>query len=97
MEFPGVYGISKSGSKIIGIMRILILGASGLIGHRLMLTLREHFQDVFATIHGDRKEFSHLNIYDSNTFDHIDVRDFQRLESVMISTSPEVIINCVGL
>ena len=78
-------------------MRILILGASGLIGHRLFLTLREHYQDVFSTIHGDLTEFSQLKIYDSNTFDKTDVRDFPRLESIMNSVNPDIIINCVGI
>ena len=78
-------------------MRILILGASGLIGHRLMLTLREHFPDVFSTIHGDRNELSHLKIFDSNTFYNTDIRDFARLESIMTSTNPDIIINCVGI
>jgi dTDP-4-dehydrorhamnose reductase len=78
-------------------MKILILGASGLIGHRLFLTLREYFQDVFCTLHGDHNEFSHLKIFNSNTFDNMDIRDFSRLESIMISTNPDIIINCVGI
>lgn len=78
-------------------MRILILGASGLIGHKLFQGLTENFE-VFATLHKSKSEYGHLSLFSKdNVIDKIDVSDFENLKGVLFSVNPDVILNCVGI
>ncbi|MFK7903320.1 MAG: dTDP-4-dehydrorhamnose reductase family protein [Nitratireductor sp.] len=80
-------------------MRILILGVSGLIGHKLYQKLKARFGDVHGTLHGDGAAFAWTRLFDgSNIFKNVDVRDFDALEkNVLSKLQPDVILNCAGL
>ena len=79
-------------------MRILILGVSGLIGHKLYQKLGDRFGDVFGTLHGSRDRFGWTGMFDGpEIFDNVDVRDFQRLEGILQSINPDVVLNCAGI
>lgn len=79
-------------------MKIMILGASGLIGHKLLRRLSERFGDVYGTLHGDRERFSWTGLYSGkNIFDHVDARDFPRIKRLLDEISPDVVLNCIGI
>jgi dTDP-4-dehydrorhamnose reductase len=79
-------------------MKILILGGTGLIGHKLWIELSRRFQDVFTIIHGKKKLFNKYGWYDTNkVIDYIDIMDFQKLEGIFYSVQPDVILNCIGI
>jgi len=79
-------------------MRILVLGCSGLIGHKLLLKFSERFTDVNGFMRKDRKElsvFPQLNTV--NIIDHADVNDTVHLEGILHAIDPDVILNCIGI
>lgn len=78
-------------------MRILILGVSGLIGHRLFQRLSlDH--EVFGTLHKSKYAYGHISYLSSqNIIECIDVLQLDILKGVIYSINPEVIINCVGI
>jgi len=78
-------------------MKILILGVSGLIGHNILRELNAEFE-VFGTLHKSKKNYGSLNLFSGdNIIENVDVKDFESLEVILSSVSPDVILNCVGI
>lgn len=76
-------------------MKILILGATGMLGHRLYQTLRPRF-DTYATIRGDVQGAPPF--FDSDRL--IGETDATRIETVerAISTlKPQAVVNAIGV
>ncbi len=78
--------------------RILILGASGLIGHKLFEKLTERFGDVYGVLHRDSSVFAECDLFDSEkVIDNVDVRDFEKLIGMLHVVNPDIVLNCVGI
>jgi dTDP-4-dehydrorhamnose reductase len=71
-------------------MKILILGGSGMLGHRLWLELSKNHETA-ATIRGE----SPFKDFKSYQIDNI--LDFSRLEEIIKDFRPNIVINCIGL
>lgn len=79
-------------------MKILILGGTGLIGHKLWIELLSRFKDIFTIIHGDKNKFIKFGLYNNdNVIDNVDIINFQKVESIVNSIQPDVILNCIGI
>jgi len=78
-------------------MRVLILGASGLIGHKLLQKLSGSFE-TFAALHKSKEYYgNHLLFSGDNIIDKIEVENFDVLRGLLHAINPDVIINCVGI
>lgn len=79
-------------------MRILILGATGMLGSMVFTVLsasREH--EVFATLRDDKMR-SHFEIeVQQSLISQVDVLDHDRLVEVFDQVQPDCVINCVGV
>jgi len=69
--------------------RVLVLGATGLIGHQVYIYLQEHTDYELYNI-------AHRNRLNQSTV-LVDVRNPDEVEAIVRNMAPEVIINCVGL
>lgn len=69
--------------------KILILGATGLIGHQVYLRLKANKNFVVSSFAHQRK------ISDDTVL--LDARDEHFLEKVIVDTNPDVIVNCMGV
>jgi dTDP-4-dehydrorhamnose reductase len=78
-------------------MKLLILGVSGLIGHKLLQELSvDH--EVFGTLHKTKEHYNNLALFaESTIIDGIDVLNFEKLTCVLQATDPDVVLNCVGI
>ena len=77
--------------------RVLILGATGMLGHKLCQVLGPDF-DVTGTIRGDYRDISKFDFFQpSKIVPQIDAMETDRLEQVIEETGPEVVINCIGV
>lgn len=77
---------------------IVILGASGLIGHKLFEILGQRFDNVIAVLHGSKDRFSACGLFEGgNVVDNIDVRDFDAVTSMLEAKGADVILNCAGI
>jgi dTDP-4-dehydrorhamnose reductase len=78
-------------------MKILILGGSGMLGHRLWINLREK-HDVWVTVRGDHNPFPIVSEFPE---DHIRYRVdglyFDEVTRALASIQPDLVINCIGL
>jgi dTDP-4-dehydrorhamnose reductase len=73
-------------------MRVLLLGASGMLGHQVWQIFRRRF-DCFATL----RERPDLPLFhDPRVIDGVDAADFGRVAAVIDDLRPEAIVNCIG-
>ena len=84
--------------KNVGAKKVLVLGAGGMLGHMVVRVLSgEHA--VFGTTRGSHQRGSVLERYlhRDNWVADLDIRDDTRVEKLLTSLNPDVVINCVGL
>lgn len=79
-------------------MRILVLGASGMLGNAMIRVLSEKVDwQVHGTVRSETsKRFFHTDIAE-RLLSGIDVEQHDSLMQAFIRTRPDVVINCVGL
>ncbi|MEZ9526971.1 dTDP-4-dehydrorhamnose reductase family protein [Enterovibrio norvegicus] len=78
-------------------MKILIVGASGMLGYSLFTNLSDYAElSVFGTIRKNELDDSFKG-YESNVFTSIDVEDFESVKTVVENLKPNYVLNCVGL
>lgn len=79
-------------------MKILILGANGMIGHRVLLEANSQFgTEVYGATRRSLDVFLGNKAFGSNLVENIDVLDWASLENLLHSIRPDVIVNAVGL
>lgn len=77
---------------------VLVLGASGMLGHMLVRVLSEHHQVIGTTSSQYDSKSPLARVLDkANWIDHVDVRNWQTVESAINHVKPNVLINCVGV
>jgi dTDP-4-dehydrorhamnose reductase len=79
-------------------VKILVLGAAGMMGHMACRVLSENHQ-VTGTIRGELSPdapLGHLVARD-RILDDVDVLDPVALDRAIASTEPDVVLNCVGI
>lgn len=78
-------------------MRVLILGGTGMLGHRLWMAFNQHVQ-TWATLRGSAAEVPPLPHVDfSRAIEHVNVLDFNSVVEAYAKAAPDVVINCIGL
>lgn len=78
-------------------MRILILGAGGMLGHKLYQVLGEG-PDVYGTIRGGFESVAAFGIFDPERIvAGLDVTDEKALDRAITDVRPDVVINAVGV
>lgn len=78
-------------------MRILILGGSGMLGHRLWMNLsRTH--ETYVTVRGDGSQFPDRSEFPRDYIQPwVDALDFDTVTRAVGAVHPDVIVNCIGL
>src|SRR5215212_5432439 len=78
-------------------MKLLVLGASGMLGHQLCRTLRDRFE-IWGTLRGVSQEFEHFNlIAQERIIRKVDAQDMSTLRSVLEMVNPDAVINGIGI
>lgn len=78
-------------------MKVLILGCAGMLGHKLYQVLNPIF-DVTGTIRGPYSNISRYDFFQqSRIVPDVYAREISRVETVIEETSPDVVINSIGL
>jgi dTDP-4-dehydrorhamnose reductase len=81
-------------------MKVLVLGAEGMLGHKVLQALREQFADAACTVRGalDQPFYRAIPLFDAGrTLPNVDVMDQAALRALLRDLAPEVIVNCVGV
>jgi dTDP-4-dehydrorhamnose reductase len=77
---------------------ILVIGASGMLGHMLVRVLSPHHRVIGTTSSKYDSESPLARILSKRSWiDQIDVRNISTAELAISTTKPDVVINCVGV
>ena len=78
-------------------MKVLILGGSGMLGHKLWQVFAGRF-DTYVTL---RQEFDHYRQYKlfdpGHTVSRVSVEDFSSVVRAVEKVRPNVVVNCIGI
>jgi dTDP-4-dehydrorhamnose reductase len=78
-------------------MRVLILGGSGMLGHKLWQQLAPEF-DTFTTVRGEPGLYGHFGIFvESRMLGGTSAEQFETVARALAIVSPEVVVNCIGI
>lgn len=78
-------------------MRVLILGGSGMLGHKLWQVFRTGF-DTWVTVRGNVREYARYNLFDrQRLIEGVNAFDFDTIVKAIASVQPDVVVNCIGI
>ena len=81
-------------------VEILILGGTGMLGHKMFQCLRRRFPKTYCTVRGSLHDpcIRQLELLqEGQVFEHCDAADLTAIEPFLMQHKPGVIINCVGI
>ncbi|HEY1691497.1 MAG TPA: SDR family oxidoreductase [Polyangiaceae bacterium] len=81
-------------------MKILVLGASGMLGHKVLQTLRLQHHDVHGIIHGTRTDspLSRVELLQGDgILEGVEADDYVRLAEILRGLRPAAVVNCIGV
>ncbi|KAG1707510.1 D-inositol 3-phosphate glycosyltransferase [Nymphon striatum] len=80
------------------IMKIVILGASGLIGHKLFQTMKNAGHETYGVLHGSKTVFPEVGFLQTDSIiESVDIIEFEKLHGILYAIRPDVVLNCVGI
>jgi dTDP-4-dehydrorhamnose reductase len=78
-------------------MKVLVVGGSGMLGHKLVQVLSESF-DVSTTIRGSLQKYEKFELFRrQQTFENINVENIDSVKGVVEAVKPNVLINAIGV
>jgi dTDP-4-dehydrorhamnose reductase len=81
-------------------MKIFVLGAAGMLGHKVFQRLQPRFPEVYGAINGTLHErrLTGIDFFKtSSIIENVDAADWKSLSSLLAQLRPQVIVNCVGI
>ncbi|MEO5857558.1 MAG: SDR family oxidoreductase [Pyrinomonadaceae bacterium] len=78
-------------------MKVLILGANGMLGHKLAQVFENRFE-TYYTIREGFDTVERYSIFDrTRTLEKVNALDFSSVENAIRTTKPDVVINAIGI
>jgi dTDP-4-dehydrorhamnose reductase len=84
----------------MSVARVMVLGGTGMLGHKMFQMLREQFDGVFCTVRKDVRNlpFEQVELLQGNdVISGVDMTDFPALQAILSAFQPEFVVNCVGV
>lgn len=79
------------------IMKILIFGGSGMLGHKLVQILKDRFQ-VLTTLRSEMLAYDKYGIFERPyTYENIAAGNYEQIKGIIDENTPDVIINAIGV
>ena len=83
------------------IRRVLILGGTGMLGHKVFQQARTRFPETWCTVRGTRDESGldriGLAVPAASVREHIDVMSWAAVSELLRQFRPDVVVNCIGI
>jgi dTDP-4-dehydrorhamnose reductase len=78
-------------------MKALILGGSGMLGHKLWQVLKDRI-DTYVTLRNGFGSYRRWGLFSRNhTLDGVSAEDFQTVVEAVGTVQPTVVVNCIGI
>lgn len=81
-------------------VKILVLGATGMLGHKIFQRLHPAFPGTIATMRtpADSAALQRIELLQgADVWNGVDATDFDSLSDVLTQASPDFIVNCIGV
>jgi dTDP-4-dehydrorhamnose reductase len=79
-------------------LRVLILGASGMIGHRMWATLGERHEAIGVLRRTELGPLASIPGIDlKNAILGIEIQNISKLTKIIEETKPDIVLNCIGI
>jgi dTDP-4-dehydrorhamnose reductase len=78
-------------------MKVLILGASGMLGHKLVQSFSQQFETVGTVRDLLRDKTSNYCFKDAKIVPGVGVEDIATITKILDNERPDVVINCIGI
>lgn len=79
---------------------IVVLGGTGMLGHKMFQRLRERFPETYCTIRGSINDLPVRTVdvfHAGQVLEHCDLTDLTALERFFVEHRPRVVVNCAGI
>ncbi len=84
-------------SQTTGELRVLILGGSGMLGHKLWQIFSPRFE-TFVTFRGDPEDFLRFDLFDKDrVVGGLSADDVAGFARVLKEIKPKAVVNCIGI
>ena len=78
-------------------MKVLILGGSGMLGHKLAQTFKDRF-DSYVTFREPPQCYARLGIFDEwRSLGGVSAQDLDSVARAFATVEPEAVVNCIGV
>lgn len=78
-------------------MRVLVLGAGGMLGHKLWQCFRDRF-DTWAAARSAYARYERYGLFDPRRFlGGVEVADFDSVAGAVLRVHADVVVNCIGI
>jgi dTDP-4-dehydrorhamnose reductase len=80
-------------------MKIVVLGVAGMLGHKMLQTLRRAFPEVVGTTHARAEAIpAKIDLLRGPGVVHgLDAADFDSVARLLREVRPDVVVNCIGV
>lgn len=80
-------------------MDVLVLGGTGMLGHKMFQTLGRHFAETWCTIRRPLTDptLARIDFLHRGKVLQVDASDYPALERLLLDRRPDVVVNCVGV
>ncbi len=78
-------------------MRVLVMGASGMLGHKVYQTFGDSGHEVYGTVRKTARDLEEYGLDPANIIEGINARIPETVEGAFQKVRPETVINCIGV
>ena len=79
-------------------MKILIIGATGMLGYSLFSNLSEYSElDVYGTVRNIKGKEHFFREYIDKIIEGVEIDSIHNVDNVISNLKPDIVINCIGL
>jgi dTDP-4-dehydrorhamnose reductase len=79
-------------------MKILVLGADGMLGYQALQYFQSKHHDVSFLVRKPKARLSSVEgFHSASGFFEVDVRDSEKLETIIKKNQPDAVLNCIGI
>ncbi|REJ78508.1 MAG: SDR family NAD(P)-dependent oxidoreductase [Acidobacteria bacterium] len=78
--------------------RVLVLGGTGMLGHKLVQVLPDHGYEVWASLRGKPVELSRFGLLsEERIVGGVEATDVDSIRQAFVKSDPDVVVNAVGV
>src|ERR1043165_8940449 len=78
-------------------MKIVVLGGTGMLGHKMFQTLRERFAETYVWDRESPERLRGIELFKDHTIYGLNAENIASVKAILEKERPDFLINCVGV